>query len=155
VTPGAWLAAMIAVSIGWGAAFPLTKPALAACPPFTFTALRFALVSAILVPWAVASHYRATGRLGLGLDPRDYGRLVAAALLGYVGTQVAQNWALQLSPSTDVAIIAATQPVWIAALGALVLRERVSPIAWAGFALCAAGVIWLTLSAGSAPPTTS
>ena len=41
--------AMAGVNVIWGAAFPLTKPALETIPPFTFALLRFVLVAIILI----------------------------------------------------------------------------------------------------------
>jgi drug/metabolite transporter (DMT)-like permease len=132
---------MVGVAVMWGAAFPLTKPAMADATPVAFTWLRFALVSLLLLPLAVVAHRRATGRAGLGVDRRTWPRLVAAGLLGYVVTQISQNWALSLSPSADVAIIAATQPVWIVTLGAVALREPAGRPQWAGLGACLAGVL--------------
>ncbi|CAA9564774.1 MAG: Permease of the drug/metabolite transporter (DMT) superfamily [uncultured Thermomicrobiales bacterium] len=142
-----WLWMMIGVATIWGAAgaaFPFTKPALDQVPPATFTALRFALVALILTPLALLARRRATGRPGLGLARRDWPRLVTAGIVGYVVSQVGQNWALSLSPSSDIAIIAATQAVWIVALGAIFLREAVAPRAWLGLLCCLGGVLIIT-----------
>lgn len=141
---GRWFWMMVGVAIIWGAAFPFTKPALAQLTPVTFTALRFLLVSAILTPVALLAHRRATGRFGLGIDRRDWPRLLAAGVTGYIVTQICQNWALSLSPSSDIALISATQAVWIVALGALFLGEPVAPRGWFGLACCLGGVLLLT-----------
>lgn len=139
-----WFWLMIGVTVLWGAAFPITKPALDSTMPATFTALRFLLVCLILTPLAWLARWRATGRAGLGIDRRDWPRLVGAGFIGYVVTQVSQNWALSLSPSSDIAVIAATQPVWIVVLGALFLREPVSWRAWLGLGCCLLGVLLIT-----------
>lgn len=139
-----WFWLMVGVTVLWGAAFPITKPALDAMMPATFTALRFLLVCFILTPLAWLVHRRATGRAGLGIDRRDWPRLVGAGFIGYVVTQVSQNWALSLSPSSDIAVIAATQPVWIVILGALFLHERVARAAWVGLGCCLLGVLLIT-----------
>lgn len=139
-----WLLLMIGVAIIWGAAFPFTKPALAQVPPATFTMLRFLLVCLVLIPPALFAHYRRTRRLGFGIARGDWPRLIAAALIGYVVTQISQNWALSLSPSSDIALIAATQAVWIVVLGAIVLREAVSARGWLGLLCCLLGVALIT-----------
>lgn len=139
-----WLWMMVGVAVIWGAAFPFTKPALAQMTPTTFTALRFLLVCIILTPLALLARRRATGRFGLGLDRRDWPRLIAAGMIGYVLAQIGQNWALSLSPSSDIAIIAATQPVWIVMLGAVFLREAVTRHGWLGLGCCLCGVLLIT-----------
>jgi drug/metabolite transporter (DMT)-like permease len=65
-------------------------------------------------------------------------------LIGYVVTQISQNWALSLSPSSDIALIAATQAVWIVALGSLFLGESVARRGWLGLACCLCGVLLIT-----------
>lgn len=139
-----WLWMLVGAAAIWGAAFPFTKPALSEMMPATFTAFRFLLVCLILTPLAVLARRRATGVFGLGIDRRDWSRLVAAGLIGYVVAQIGQNWALSLSPSSDVAIIAATQPVWIVVLGAVFLREAVPRRGRAGLGLCLVGVLCIT-----------
>lgn len=139
-----WSWLMIGVAAIWGAAFPFTKPALAQMPPATFTALRFLLVCLILTPLALLARRRATGRYGLGLAPGDRRRLIVAGLIGFVATQIGQNWALSLSPSSDIALIAATQAVWIVALGAAFLHEPVGRRGWLGLACCLGGVFLVT-----------
>lgn len=136
-----WFWMMVGVAVIWGAAFPFTKPALAQMTPATFTALRFLLVCLILTPLALLAHWRATGRVGLGIARQDWPRLIVAGLIGYVATQIAQNWALSLSPSSDIALISATQAVWIVALGALFLHESVARRGWVGLACCLGGVL--------------
>jgi drug/metabolite transporter (DMT)-like permease len=139
-----WVWMMVGVAVIWGAAFPFTKPSLAQMTPATFTAFRFLLVSLILTPLALLDRWRATGRVGLGLVRQDWPRLVAAGLIGYVVTQISQNWALSLSPSSDIALIAATQAVWIVALGALFLGEAVARRGWLGLVCCLCGVLLIT-----------
>jgi drug/metabolite transporter (DMT)-like permease len=139
-----WLWMMVGVAAIWGAAFPFTKPALAEMPPATFTALRFLLVAVILTPLALVAQRRATGRFGLGIVRADWPRFVLAGLMGYVITQIGQNWALSLSPSSDIALISATQAVWIVALGAVFLHEAVTRRGWLGLISCLAGVVLIT-----------
>ncbi|MGN6672372.1 MAG: DMT family transporter [Thermomicrobiales bacterium] len=139
-----WLWMMVGVAAIWGAAFPFTKPALAEMTPATFTAFRFLLVAVILTPLALNVQWRATGRFGLGIVRADWRRFLLAGLTGFVITQIGQNWALSLSPSSDIALISATQAVWIVALGAVFLREPVSWRGWLGLVSCLAGVVFIT-----------
>jgi drug/metabolite transporter (DMT)-like permease len=128
------LLAMAGVNMIWGAAFPLTKPALAAIPPFTFALLRFSVAMAVLLPLA--------GREALALlRGRDGRRLAAMGLLGFCVAQLAQTLALSLSPASDIALLSTATPLWIALLAGLWLGERLSRRATLGFALAIGGLV--------------
>src|SRR3954447_11372569 len=88
--------AMAGVNIIWGAAFPLTKPALETIPPFTFALLRFTLALALLLPLA-------RGQAPALLRGTDGRRLAIMGLLGFCVAQLAQTLALSLSPASDIA----------------------------------------------------
>src|SRR3712207_168314 len=88
--------AMAGVNVIWGAAFPLTKPALETIPPFTFALLRFALALAVLLPLA-------RGQTLALLRGPDGPRLAIMGLLGFCVAQLAQTLALSLSPASDIA----------------------------------------------------
>jgi drug/metabolite transporter (DMT)-like permease len=130
--------AMAGINVIWGAAFPLTKPALETIPPFTFALLRFVLAMAVLLPLARG------GTLALLRGP-DRWRLVAMGLAGFCITQLAQALALTLSPASDIAIIATTTPLWVALLAWPWLGERLTRRAALGFLLAIGGlllVVW-------------
>jgi drug/metabolite transporter (DMT)-like permease len=129
---------MAGVNIIWGAAFPITKPALETIPPFTFALLRFAVALAVLVPLA--------GRPALALlRGPDRWRFVAMGLTGFCVAQVAQTSALRLSPASDIALLSTGTPLWIALLATIWLGERLSRRGALGFALAIAGlalILW-------------
>src|SRR4029079_16532489 len=87
------LLAIAGVNVIWGAAFPLTKPALETIPPFTFALLRFGVALAILTPLAG----RGAPVLLRGPDGRW---LAVMGLLGFCVAQLAQTMALSLSPAS-------------------------------------------------------
>jgi drug/metabolite transporter (DMT)-like permease len=129
---------MAGVNVIWGAAFPLTKPALETIPPFTFALLRFAVALAVLAPLA--------GRRALMLlyGP-DRWRLVAMGLLGFCVAQLAQTQALSLSPASDIALLSTGTPLWIALLATIWLDERLGRRGALGFGLAIAGlalILW-------------
>jgi drug/metabolite transporter (DMT)-like permease len=132
------LLAMAGVNIIWGAAFPLTKPALETIPPFTFALLRFAVALAVLLPMA--------GRPALKLlRGPDRWRIAAMGLLGFCVAQLAQTLALRFSPASDIALLSTGTPLWIALLAAVWLGERLSRRGVLGFALAIAGlalIVW-------------
>lgn len=130
--------AMAGVNIIWGAAFPITKPALETIPPFTFALLRFAVALTIMAPLAFSE------ALALLRGP-DGRRLAVMGLLGFCVAQLAQTLALELSLASDIALIATTTPLWIALLAWGWLGERLNRRAALAFGLAVAGlalVLW-------------
>jgi drug/metabolite transporter (DMT)-like permease len=129
---------MAGVNMIWGAAFPFTKPALATIPPFTFALLRFVLALAVLLPLA-------RGRVLPLLRGPDGRRLALMGVLGFCVAQLAQTLALELSPASDIALIATTTPLWIALLAWAWLGERLNSRAVLGFGLAIIGlalILW-------------
>jgi drug/metabolite transporter (DMT)-like permease len=130
--------AMAAVNIIWGAAFPITKPALDDIPPFTFAVLRFLVALAILLPLA--------GRRWVDLlRGPERGRIIALGMFGFCLVQLSQMAALRLSPSSDIALISTLTPLWITLLAWPMLGERPTRLGWAGFGLAIAGlalIVW-------------
>jgi drug/metabolite transporter (DMT)-like permease len=130
--------AMAGVNVIWGAAFPLTKPALEVILPFTFALLRFALALAVLLPLARGQ----TLALLRGPDGR---RLAMMGLLGFCVAQLAQTLALSLSPASDIALLSTATPLWIALLAWLWLGERLGRRVLIGFGLAIGGlalILW-------------
>jgi len=130
--------AMAGVNVIWGAAFPLTKPALETIPPFTFALLRFGLALAVLLPLARGQ----TLALLRGPDGR---RLAIMGLLGFCVAQLAQTLALSLSPASDIALLSTASPLWIALLAWLWLGERLGRRILIGFGLAIGGlalILW-------------
>ncbi len=136
--------AMVGVNIIWGAAFPITKPALASIPPFTFALLRFAL--ALLVLLALA------GREALALlRGPDRRRLWTMGALGFCAAQLAQTVALRLSPASDISILSAVTPLLIVLLAWPWLGERPRRAQWAGLAGATIGLALVLWPSGADP----
>jgi drug/metabolite transporter (DMT)-like permease len=130
--------AMAGVNIIWGMAFPITKPALNDIPPFVFAFLRFSLVLIVLLPLA--------GRSWIELlrGPERW-RLLILGVCGFGCVQLTQVLALQLSPASDIALIATTTPLWITILAWPMLGERPDLRGWLGFGLAIIGlglIVW-------------
>jgi drug/metabolite transporter (DMT)-like permease len=126
--------AMAGVNVIWGAAFPLTKPALATIPPFTFALLRFSVALIVLLPLA-------RGQALALLRGPDGRRLAVMGLLGFCVAQLAQTLALSLSPASDIALLSTASPLWIALLAWLWLGERVGRRRTVGFGLALGGLV--------------
>jgi drug/metabolite transporter (DMT)-like permease len=140
--------ATLAVVI-WGASFIATKLALRELAPVVLVWLRFAMGVAVLgLAVAARRQFALPSRKEVGYF----------ALLGFIGItfhQWLQSTALQTSLASTTAWILAASPVFMAALGWLVLREKLGAQRVLGIALAAAGVLlvvargdWRALSIG-------
>ncbi len=132
--PG-YLYAILAVSL-WGLNFVLLKLLVGVLPPHAMNTLR-TLVAA----------------LGFGLlffrGPRvriPWRDALRILLYGLIGNGIFQ-WLLMegvlRTPAGIAAVANATNPVWLALLGYLFLRERLAPLGYVGIGLAAFGVILL------------
>src|SRR5439155_5298566 len=140
-------AAGLAAVIMWGLAPVATRALVGQLAPLPLLVLRIGLSGLVLLPWCahrLIRMRRATPagtprgevtRLGLG----QLGRLAAAGLLCMVGYNLPVTVGLQWVPASTAALILATEPVWILALGRIFLRTPVPPLCWAGAALALGG----------------
>ncbi len=150
-TQSAWLAAMPALFVFlWSTGFIGAKFGLPYAEPMTFLALRFGIVSALML--VVAVIWRAPWPRRL----LDYAHLAIVGLLLhglYLGGVFAS---IGLGVEAGVsALIVSIQPLLVAALAAPLLRERVTPRQWLGLGLGLAGVllvVWRKLALGMGSP---
>ena len=134
--------------VGWGL-YPLFFRELAAVAPFEII-LHRALWSVL----AVALLLAALGRwqwLGPVLRaPRQLAVYLLSALL------IGANWLIYVWAVFEHRVVEASlgyfiNPIVNVALGVAMLGERLRPVQWAAVALAAAGVVWLTVAAGTLP----
>lgn len=114
------LIVMACINMIWGAAFPITKPALLDMPPISFAFWRFTLALAILLPLA----FRQVWDL---LRGPERNQLIIMGLLGFCITQITQVYSLVLSPATHIALMSTTTPLWVAIIASVTLNE---PFTW-------------------------
>jgi len=139
----AYLEATFAVVI-WGGTFIATKIALAEVSPATIVWLRFAMGLVVLGIAVFA-------RKQFALPEKN--EWLYFAMLGFLGVtfhQWLQATGLQTSKSTTSAWIVATTPVFIAILGWLALKEKLTWIQISGIVFAALGVL-LIVSKGNIP----
>lgn len=135
------LEALFAVLV-WGASFIATKVALRDVSPITVVWLRFAM-GVIILGIAV------TARRQFALPKRN--EWLYFALLGFLGItfhQWLQSTALTTSRASTTAWIVATTPVFMALLGWMVLKEKLTWLQVSGIALATLGVL-LVVSDGN------
>ena len=135
------LEALFAVIV-WGGSFIATKVALRDVSPITVVWLRFAM-GVVILGIAV------TARRQFALPKRN--EWLYFALLGFLGItfhQWLQSTALTTSRASTTAWIVATTPVFMALLGLLILKERLTWLQIGGILLAGLGVI-LVVSNGT------
>jgi drug/metabolite transporter (DMT)-like permease len=135
------LEALFAVVV-WGGSFIATKVALRNVSPITVVWLRFAM-GVVILGVAVSA------RRQFALPKRN--EWLYFALLGFLGItfhQWLQSTALTTSRASTTAWIVATTPVFMALLGLLILKERLTWLQAAGILLAGLGVI-LVVSNGN------
>src|SRR3954454_10374220 len=120
----------------WSTGFIGAKLGVPYAEPFTFLSLRFALVLAIMVPFAFVLHVRWPA------SPRVMGHIaVSGALIhgGYLAGCFAAIF--HGMPAGMIALVVGLQPIATALAAAPVLKERVTPLQWLGLALGFGGVV--------------
>lgn len=110
------LVVMAGINMIWGAAFPITKPALHDIPPISFAFWRFTLAVAILLPLS----FRQVWQL---LQGPERNQLIVMGMIGFCLTQITQVYSLVLSPATHIALLTATAPLWVAIIARIALNE--------------------------------
>jgi Permeases of the drug/metabolite transporter (DMT) superfamily len=147
----------------WSGAYVTGKLAIgteetAGFGPFRASFFRFGICGMCLGLWGVWRDPQS-----LRVRPEDWPTFLRLALLGMCLTYVFNYRGLALSTGTAAALIMATEPVWIAALAVIFLRERMTQARLFGILAGLAGAVMVVLSsqqqqqqtpaAGAAPET--
>lgn len=112
-------------------------------PPFTATALRFAMALPVFI--AIMAF---TGRRPPRLSRRDWLLIVFQAIAGSVGYTTLLISGLSLTSAANAGIIIGTLPVVTAAIAMLLLGERPSPGVLLAIVAAAAGVLAIVFRPG-------
>ncbi len=127
--------------VAWGASFIATKFALRDVSPITIVWLRFGM-GVLLIGFAVVLRKKF-----ILPSWRDTAYFALLGLIGITYHQWLQATGLQTAQASTTAWIVATTPIFMALLGWLVLKERLSVIQIGGIFLAAFGVL-LVVSGG-------
>lgn len=128
------LEALFAVTV-WGASFIATKVALRDVSPFTVVWLRFGM-GVVILGLAV------TLRKQFALPKKnEWGYFALLGFLGIAFHQWLQSTALVTSRASTTAWLVATTPVFMALLGWLALKEKLSWLQTGGIVLATLGVL--------------
>ncbi len=136
------------VYVLWGF-LPLYMKALAHIPPAEVIVHR--ILWSIPIAGAVLLVSGRTGDLRVAMrSPRMLGMAVATAALVSVNWGI-YVWAIGAGHALDAALGYYINPLFSVFLGAVLLRERLSPLQWGAIALAAAAVAVLTWDTGRLP----
>jgi drug/metabolite transporter (DMT)-like permease len=135
---------MSIIIVVWGFHYIVMKDGVSDVAPLTYNALRFALGLPVIS--LMVFRHPSILRISHG----DLWKIAAINLVGSVAFQAALAWAIKLTTATNVALLAATNPAWIALLsmmmGLVIARRRML----IGIGLTFGGVALVVLShAGS------
>lgn len=125
---------LAALTLFWGANWPIMKIALTELPVWWFRGgcLWFGGLGLIAIT-------RLSG-LSLAVPSAQRGPLLICALFNVVGWHICSGYGLSLMPAGRAAIIAFTMPLWAALLGRLLLREALTRAKLVGLALGMTGL---------------
>ncbi len=133
------LVALVGVTAIWGVTFVQVKDAVAVYPLFAFLAVRFAISTVVLAPfaWRPLHRFPRAGVLaGVGV-----GVLLAAAY-------ALQTMGLHRTTVSSTGFITGLYVVFAPILALLLFKTAVPPAAWAGVALSVAGLLLLNGTPG-------
>lgn len=128
----------------WGSAFPLIKIALSEVPPVTLGFLRFLIATPILTLYA----YVTDAKGFQALFRNNVLALILMGLTGVMGYHVFQNIGIQHTSATNSSIIISSNPIILAVLSVLFLREKVEATQALGIVIGFAGVVTIILTEG-------
>lgn len=137
---GATDVGLILMAAIWGGHYTVIKYGLASMAPFTFSAIR--MVSALIILIALAATVRDTPRPSW----RDIKAMMALGLIGNGLYQLLFMIGMTQTRAGIAALIIAASPAWVAIVGRLLGRERVSARSWSGIGLQLLGVTCVVLS---------
>jgi len=133
----------------WGSSFLLGKLAMAELGPYSLALYRWAIGSAGL---AACLAWR--GQLGEAvlLTRRRPGAVASLGLVGVALFYGLQNQALHHTTAVHVGVLISLNPVLVALLSTLLLRERPNHLQWGGIVLAGAGAVLVAATGTGTEP---
>ena len=138
-----YYAALLVAVVIWGSSFSALKIALAGFAPMQVIAGRMITATLISLP-VLPSLWRVLKR-----DRKTRNILLLAVLCEPCIYFVFEGYALRYTTSSQAGLVLSVLPVAVALGAWIFLKERLSGLAWAGFACSAVGVAVLSLGAVS------
>ena len=142
--PARWLLWTYAavLNIIWAASYPVSKLVMAGVPPLGLTAWRTVVSALLLLPLA--------RRIPRGRDlPRDAALIAVMGSVGFAAATALQFLGTARTAAANVSLITGLEPLTVALLAAVLIRESLTPRAVGAFLLALAGVALITVDPGS------
>ena len=133
-----WLG-LIVCNLIWASQFVLAKLVQAQMGPVSATLVPMAFATAALLVLVRAQRPSTASRPRIPLTD-----VVAFAVIGIFGQVLAQlgvTWGVRFAPASNAALLSLTLPIVTAVMAHVLLKERMSLVRWASFALAIAGVL--------------
>lgn len=131
------IALLLLINLLWGGSSLAAKVALHSIPPMTLAFARFSLAAVLMYLTATAL------KVNLRVARRDWGRFWAMGALGLALTYVLVYAGIRRTTATDSSLIIAAEPVFLAILSRVFLREPMPRAKVGGIAAGLAGVLLL------------
>ncbi len=128
----AWLGLLI-LTVVWSLNWTVMKTAMRYSGPFTFSAQRYVIGTAVL--FALLAVRRD------GLKPTPWLPTLAIGLTQTAAFQALAQWALVSGGAGKTALLAYTMPFWVVPLAWWWLHEKPGPMRWLCIAIAAAGFV--------------
>jgi drug/metabolite transporter (DMT)-like permease len=128
----AWIGLLI-LTIVWSLNWSVMKVAMRDSGPFTFSALRYVIGTAVLFALLAMRHD--------GLKPTPWLPTIAIGLTQTAAFQALAQWALVSGGAGKTALLAYTMPFWVVPLAWWWLNDKPGPRRWFCIAIAAAGFI--------------
>lgn len=130
----------------WGTSFIFVKIGLEEVPPVTLALLRFA----IAIPLLFALMHRSGSKSPTDGREREWGPLLFLGFTGVTMYHLFQNVGMGYTSASESSVIIASNPVFIALFGRILLGERLSKAKAAGIIIAFCGVVLVVVRDGIA-----
>ncbi|TFY87706.1 DMT family transporter [Pseudomonas nabeulensis] len=142
VAPRRYLLLILSSTFLQGSSFVASKVVLTELPPLWLAALRFFVAALSLLPWLWLRHRaRIAASTATPITAMPWLRLAVIGLLQTAGVMAFLTMGLTQTTASKAAILMASNPLLVALLAGILLKERVKPLAWLGLLLAFAGVV--------------
>ncbi|WP_075255851.1 DMT family transporter [Herbaspirillum camelliae] len=123
-----------------GSSFVASKVVLTELAPLWLAALRFFVAALSLLPWLHCRSRIASGT-AFPVTTFPWLQLIIIGLLQTAGVMAFLTMGLTQTTASKAAILMASNPLLVALLAGILLKERVRPLGWLGLALAFTGVV--------------
>lgn len=130
----AWpAAALTALALLWGYNWVVMKVAVQYAPPFEFAAMRLLLGALTLFAVMAALRKPLAPQV-----PLQFALIGIFQSGGFIGLAM---WAVMTAGAGKVAVLAYTMPLWVALIGAPLLKERINALQYAAIGVAVIGIV--------------